>query len=659
MNTSLLDDAKLLIDFVNKHDDLYLENNLTFESLGGFHLELHSKPPHKTLAEEIESERFRTEGNPKRIVRMNDKNPHRREKCLYTEQQENVKRLDKIQKQLQSQEFLSLKGEELWNSKHEEERNLFARNLSDSLTANRCISVYGDAGHGKSFIAKEVIALNPDWRTYVINPYHHLIQSVWKSDKWIAMTDYRALGVKVEEGEAVKNKCTMPFDKCDLLIIDEVFLISMDNLTSLSIYIKRNPNMKVLILGDPFQNESVNKVSNNVELMKPYFEFLAEAVRVICPKYITMEYNKRNPSDALKLSKIKHQLFTEKKTTMEVFQYLKDNNIIGGVINHKENLQTSGIDTHITYKNNYSIDLNRYLHTEVFKQKDEFVVCDGSFFVKHPFLNYKVGNVCTPTICNNAIVTEKGTIDYADAFKIWSNAGEADKKPSIEQLLNFLLHERGVYLLRCRLKGFFINENVRLSILPKSKKKTDQFTFINHDGEALEINQSIVTHDNFRYNYCRTGHSCQGDTITKRFCIHMYESEFLCNKRWFWTAITRSVSLKNVYIHLVKDTDPTPHDFHCFASRKLESYKQIDQDKKQNNEEYDLCKMKAMLKNNYGKQCYGLMDRACDNMMSLESNSPDSLSFDRINNSRGHGIDNIRIRCLSCNRMAKDLDDKL
>ena len=138
----------------------------------------------------------------------------------------------------------------------------------------------------------------------------------------------------------------------------------------------------------------------------------------------------------------------------------------------------------------------------------------------------------------------------------------------------------------------------------------------------------------------------------------MYESEFLCSKRWFWTAITRSVSLKNVYIHLVKDTDPTPHDFHCFASRKLEAYKQIDQDKKQNNEEYDLCKMKVMLKNNYGKQCYGLMDRACDNMMSLESNSPDSLSFDRINNSRGHGIDNIRIRCLSCNVMAKDLDDR-
>jgi hypothetical protein len=56
MSTLLLDDAKLLIDFVNKHDDLYLENNLTFESLGGFHLELHSKPPQKTLAEVIESE---------------------------------------------------------------------------------------------------------------------------------------------------------------------------------------------------------------------------------------------------------------------------------------------------------------------------------------------------------------------------------------------------------------------------------------------------------------------------------------------------------------------------------------------------------------------------------------------------------------------------
>ena len=94
--------------------------------------------------------------------------------------------------------------------------------------------------------------------------------------------------------------------------------------------------------------------------MKPYFEFLAEAVRVICPKYITMEYNKRNPSDALKLSKIKHQLFTEKKTTMEVFQYLKEHDIIGGVINHKETFKTSGIDTHITYKNNYSIDLYEF-----------------------------------------------------------------------------------------------------------------------------------------------------------------------------------------------------------------------------------------------------------------------------------------------------------
>jgi len=102
--------------------------------------------------------------------------------------------------------------------------------------------------------------------------------------------------------------------------------------------------------------------------------------------------------------------------------------------------------------------------------------------------------------------------------------------------------------------------------------------------------------------------------------------EYLCNKRWFWTAITRSVSLRNVYIHLVKDTDPTTKDFHWFASRKLKSYKQTDQDKKQNNEDYDLCKMKDMLKDNYGKQCYGLMDRTCDNMMSMESNSPDSMS---------------------------------
>jgi hypothetical protein len=447
----------------------------------------------------------------------------------------------------------------------------------------------------------------------------------------------------------------MSFDQCDLLVIDEVFLISMDNLHSLSIYIHRNPNMKVLVLGDPNQNEAVNKLSNNVELMKPFHEYLEEMVGVICPKYITMEYNKRNPSDAEQLKKIKHQLFTEKKTTMEVFKYMKDNNLIGGVINHKQDFEENGLDTHITYKNNYSLELNKYLHTEIFKQKDKFEVCDGSYFVKQPFLNYRVGNICNPTIINNSIVTEKGTISYDDAFKIWKNSGENNKHPTIESLRDFLLHERGVYLLRCRIMKMLINTCVRLSVLPK--KKSDKYVFTNHDGEDVEVIQSIVTHDNFRYTYSRTGHSCQGQTIQKRLCIHLYESEFLCNKRWFWTALTRSVSLKNVYIHIVKSADPTPKDFHWFASRKLELYKKTDRDKNQNTEAYDLDKMKEMLRNNYGARCCGLRDRTCDNMLSLESHSPDSISFDRINNSMGHGIDNLRIRCLSCNRMAKDLDD--
>ena len=90
---------------------------------------------------------------------------------------------------------------------------------------------------------------------------------------------------------------------------------------------------------------------------------------------------------------------------------------------------------------------------------------------------------------------------------------------------------------------------------------------------------------------------------------------------------------------------------------KLELYEKTDRYKNQNTEAYDLDKMKEMLRNNYGARCCGLRDRTCDNMLSLESQSPDSMSFDRINNSIGHGIDNLRIRCLSCNRMAKDLDD--
>ena len=51
--------------------------------------------------------------------------------------------------------------------------------------------------------------------------------------------------------------------------------------------------------------------------------------------------------------------------------------------------------------------------------------------------------------------------------------------------------------------------------------------------------------------------------------------------------------------------------------------------------------MKEMLRNNYGALCCGLRERTCDNMLPLESQSPDSMSFDRINNSLGHGIDNL------------------
>ena len=535
-----------LVAFCKSNPDIDFNNVLRFESLGGYHLELGSKMPIKTVEDSMGYEKYRTKEKP-------------------------IIELTKKQKQL----HLPIEGEELWASTDSEKSKEFARNLSKSLETNRCVAVYGDAGHGKSFVAKQVVELHPDWRTVVINPYHHLLESVWKSDKWTSMTDYKALGLMVNDNADVerKNK-TMNFGETDLLVIDEVFLIGLDNLHNLFVHIKRNPRMKVLVLGDPNQNEAVNPLGGGEKLIKPYHTFLEEAVTAICPSFVFMEYNKRNPKEQKTLDELKRMLFVLEKTPMEVFQHMVAKGVLGGVVLDWKGFTSNGIDTHIAYKNEYSVKLNKHIHTSVFKQKDEFVECDGSFFAKRSVLGYKVGDVVHPTIIENAIVTERGTIAFDEAQRLWMESGTSDpRQPTIEQLRDFLFHERGVYLLRCRLQKLLINTYVRLKSLPKKGK----YVFINHDGDEVEVSKSLVTRENFRYNYCRTGHSTQGDTYRKRFCVHLYSSERLCSKRWFWTAITRSVSLKNVFVHVINGAsaqgqDPTGDKFRVFAKRKLLAY---------------------------------------------------------------------------------------
>ena len=44
--------------------------------------------------------------------------------------------------------------------------------------------------------------------------------------------------------------------------------------------------------------------------------------------------------------------------------------------------------------------------------------------------------------------------------------------------------------------------------------------------------------------------------------------------------------------------------------------------------------------------------------MDLFSDEGDAVSFDRIDNSRGHAVDNLRITCVACNVYAQDREDE-
>jgi hypothetical protein len=144
-----------------------------------------------------------------------------------------------------------------------------------------------------------------------------------------------------------------------------------------------------------------------------------------------------------------------------------------------------------------------------------------------------------------------------------------------------------------------------------------------------------------------------------RYMIHMYESEKLCSPNWFWTCLTRASSLQNVYIHILPKPITSDKAYRTIAETKLSTYKQTDEAKGHTNEAYDLDKMVELLKSHHYTRCAGVLNRPCDNMMSVECGSNESMSYDRIINTMGHRISNLRIVCLHCNRTAKDNDDKI
>ena len=124
--------------------------------------------------------------------------------------------------------------------------------------------------------------------------------------------------------------------------------------------------------------------------------------------------------------------------------------------------------------------------------------------------------------------------------------------------------------------------------------------------------------------------------------------------------MTRGTNLKNVYVSISDEQNEPMLEKRSLevAERKLARYVTSDKETGREEREYDVRKMASMARDGHGRRCQGRCGESFLTVMDLFSDEGDAVSFDRIDNSRGHAADNLRITCVACNVYAQDRDDE-
>ena len=284
---------------------------------------------------------------------------------------------------------LHIDGEELWSSDVEEERNRFVIGLVAALNEHGKFFLQGAAGYGKSTYVKLVIKrLELAESEYVILcPYGSLIDKVWKGFR--AMTDCKAFGQSVaDDGELeIKNleqkKKSFDFSSLKLLVVDESYLVQLENIYRIKRIMKRHPSLKVIFLGCPYQNDCIVKEKPNVVHCSPISETLEKVFSGMFPLRVVLLVNKRSPCDQEAYETIHRWLFEEHLSPREVVERLLERNWIGGVVVGENDIVSKGIAAHICYFNWRAMRLNKLVHCGIYRQpyKHELAT-DGIYFLK-------------------------------------------------------------------------------------------------------------------------------------------------------------------------------------------------------------------------------------------------------------------------------------
>jgi hypothetical protein len=161
------------------------------------------------------------------------------------------------------------------------------------------------------------------------------------------------------------------------------------------------------------------------------------------------------------------------------------------------------------------------------------------------------------------------------------------------------------------------------------------------EDENFEITQDEFD-KYFMLNFCRTGHSYQGDTIAERYTIDL--NDYMISCEWIWVAVGRADNWENIYIYYnEEEAESRRLDLNRIIKNKIKGYKEQDKNKG-----------RTWGKNDYIAENWILEKiQGCCPCCSCELQTDGVYQFvvDRLNNDLPHTKDNCHITCYTCNRI--------
>ena len=146
-------------------------------------------------------------------------------------------------------------------------------------------------------------------------------------------------------------------------------------------------------------------------------------------------------------------------------------------------------------------------------------------------------------------------------------------------------------MLICRLyrnedeEGKF-NVNIRWLI---TKVEGNMITIqdIKDKKDVRTVKENIID-KHFRYAYCATCHSRQGQSISGNITIHEWQKSYLVSREWLWCSITRARDFNNVYFFKNEkaDEEMLKNLVVGYFKNKVEGYRKQDKDREIDEENY-------------------------------------------------------------------------